>query len=78
MTQGIEIAPIERPSPEARVCHYDQLAEGLKGRFPDLIPEDGARCVVESEDQDAFGACDVVKYTRYYRVDAVSEHASCD
>lgn len=67
MAPHVTVRRIEDVPDDVRVCHYDELGEPAKERFPALADGTGATSV-EDGVAAAFGECDLVKYTEYYEV----------
>lgn len=66
MRDNITAVPIEDVPTDSRICHYDELSEDAKERFPDLTGADGPS--VADSVPDGLCECDVVKYTDYYEI----------
>lgn len=73
MSPRLTLESVDEVPCDARVCHYDELAEPAKEEFPELTG-DGAG-TVERTVADGFRECDLVKFTDYYAV-AVGEGPS--
>ncbi|MFW5937374.1 MAG: hypothetical protein ACOCSN_00395 [Halanaeroarchaeum sp.] len=67
MTPTIRAHPIDDPSIATRVRHYDELPEDAKERLPTLL--EGGNAVVPTETAAGFQHGEVVKFTRYYRIE---------
>lgn len=74
MTPTIRAHPVEDPSMARRVRHYDELAEDAKERLPTLL--EGGDPVVPAETAADFQHGEVVKFTRYYRIEIVDVPSS--
>ena len=71
MTPTIRAHPIEDPSMATRVRHYDELSEDAKERLPALL--EGGNPVVPAETAAGFQHGEVVKFTRYYRIEILDD-----
>ena len=67
MSPNIKIRPVEEVPTDSAVCHYDELEEGAKERFPHLATSNGAVSIDHSTATE-LSAVDLVKYTDYYAV----------
>ncbi|EMA45961.1 hypothetical protein [Halobiforma nitratireducens] len=66
MGVDISLERVDEVPAESRVCHYDELGESAKERFPALTDSHGAD--VDGSVVDGFRGCDHVKFTDYYEV----------
>jgi len=72
MTPTIRARALESVPAHARVRHYDELAEDAKDSFPAIA--EGGTAVVPPELAAGFRHGEVLKFTRYYRIE-VSDDA---
>ena len=66
MCRTITLERVDDVPADAHVCHYDELAEPAKVRFPSLAGATDAS--VDGAVIDGFQGCDLVKYTAYYEI----------
>lgn len=68
MPPSFQIELAEEVPDDARVCHYDELDEPAKHRLPAVT---GSTDSTTSDPafETAAEACDVVKFTEYYRIE---------
>lgn len=62
----VTVEKVEGVSGDDRVCHYDELGERAKQRFPAFVGQDEVS--VDEETGRELCGCDLVKYTDYYQV----------
>lgn len=68
MSQNVTLRKVEEVPGDSRVCHYDELDEETKERFPTLAANDNDAPSVDPEAVEGLECCDLVKYTDYYEV----------
>lgn len=66
MCPTITVEPADEISEASRVCHYDELDQRTKERFPQLA--ESTETPVSEPIADGLRGYDVVKYTDYYAV----------
>ncbi|MFB6069802.1 MAG: hypothetical protein ABEJ76_02155 [Halanaeroarchaeum sp.] len=71
MTPTLRAHEIEDVPAGTRVRHYDELAEDAKETFPSVA--DGGTTVVSPELATRFRDGEVVKFTRYYRIEVLED-----
>ncbi|MGM0398283.1 MAG: hypothetical protein ACQEQY_04750 [Halobacteriota archaeon] len=71
MTPTIRAHPVDDPSMATRVRHYDELPEDAKERLPTLL--EGGNPVVPAETAAGFRHGELVKFTRYYRIEILDD-----
>lgn len=65
MTLNVRVEVEELVPPDARVRHYDELAEPAKERLPSLVEGDNE---VAQDVGDDLTVGEYIKYTDYYQV----------
>lgn len=68
MTPTVTLRKIEDVPDDSRICHYDELEETTKERFPTIAATDSEDVAVDPEKVSGLECCDLVKYTDYYEV----------
>lgn len=71
MTPTIRAHPVDDVSAATRIRHYDELPEGAKERLPAIVS--GETPVVSSDIASTFQSGEIVKFTRYYRIEIVDD-----
>lgn len=66
MSPQVTLQQVEEVPADSRVCHYDELEESAKERFP--VIADGETGAVDRSTATQFRECDLVKYTDYYEI----------
>lgn len=66
MSPLITLEQTEEIPCSSQICHYDELNEVTKEKFPTLTGSDEVS--VDRSIADGFQNCDLVKYTDYYEV----------
>ena len=66
MDVRVSVEEVDAVAGDERVCHYDELGERAKQRFPSFVGE--GEVTVDEETGRELCGCDLVKYTEYYQV----------
>lgn len=66
MARKMIVEEVDAVSGDAHVCHYDELDEEAKQRFPSAV---GSGEVPVEEELEDLRDCDLVKFTSYYAVE---------
>lgn len=67
MSPCVSLTRVNQIPVDSRVCHYDELDESAKERFPELSDDRSAS--IDAKTARSFEACDLIKYTDYYEID---------
>jgi len=69
MTNQIKLERVREITPDADVCHYDELDETAKHRFAEAVGSTSAGRGEDSSVTTLEGVdCDIVKFTEYYHL----------